>query len=216
VSFTLTARPSPGTINTPFGPRSGPRPTATSPLIHYGQDYGWGNGTDIAAAADGVVVEGDGDGQAGAYGNRTRVDHGGGIETWYCHQSVRLVRKGDRVKAGQRIGVQGATGNVTAKHLHFEVRLRGVAVDPEPYFHITPEPEGDADMALYTEQDKLDLQAARADALAAKTAAQAAERDTGEILRLLRDVERRGDNIQRGQDAQLAAQGVAKPEQRAA
>ncbi|OOB90754.1 M23 family metallopeptidase [Rathayibacter sp. VKM Ac-2630] len=130
----LTARPSPGNINTPFGRR--PKPTQASPAIHYGQDYGWGNGKDLFAAADGIVVEGNETGLAGAYGNRTRIDHGGGFETWYCHQSVKLVRKGQRVKAGQKIGVQGATGNVTGVHLHFEVRLRGVAVDPAFYFRI--------------------------------------------------------------------------------
>lgn len=146
----LTARPSPGNINTPFGPR--PKPTQASPAIHYGQDYGWGNGKEIYAAADGIVVEGNESGLAGAYGNRTRIDHGDGYETWYCHQSAKLVRKGQRVKAGQRIGTQGATGNVTGVHLHFEVRLRGVAVNPAPYFILgeswtappaTPKPQED-------------------------------------------------------------------------
>jgi hypothetical protein len=130
--FMLTARPSPGSINTGFGPRTGPRPTSSSPAIHYGQDYGWGNGDTILAAADGVVVE---VAMAGAYGRRTRIRHEDGYETWYCHQAQALVKVGDHVKAGQPIGVQGATGNVTAKHLHFEVRdPQGVARDPEIYF----------------------------------------------------------------------------------
>jgi len=135
MAFALTARPSPGNINTPFGPR--PRPTASSPATHYGQDYGWGNGTTIYAAADGIVREGAGSGQAGAYGNRTRIEHPDGFETWYCHQSERYVKPGDRVSAGQAIGVQGATGNVVGVHLHFELRHLGVAVNPAFYFRPT-------------------------------------------------------------------------------
>lgn len=130
--FMLTARPSPGSINTGFGPRKGDLPTKTSPAIHYGQDYGWGNGDTIFAAADGVVVE---VAMAGAYGRRTRIRHEDGYETWYCHQSQALVKRGAEVEAGEAIGVQGATGNVTAKHLHFEVRdPQGIARDPEIFF----------------------------------------------------------------------------------
>lgn len=130
----LTHRPSPGNINTPFGPR--PKPTPTSPAIHYGQDYGWGNGKTIYAAADGVVIDYL---YVGAYGNRLRIRHADGSETWYCHTASSLldgVAAGQRVKSGQPVAIQGATGNVLGIHLHFELRIRGVAVNPEPYFNI--------------------------------------------------------------------------------
>lgn len=126
------SRPSPGNITENFGPR--PKPTPTSPAIHYGIDFGWGNGTAIYAAADGVVTS---TSYSGAYGNRTVVNHGDGIETWYCHQSEQAVKAGDPVKRGQHIGTQGATGNVVGMHLHFELRIKGVAVDPAPYMTST-------------------------------------------------------------------------------
>lgn len=129
----LTHRPAAGNINTPFGPR--PKPTPTSPAIHYGQDYGWGGGDTIYAARSGVVLDFV---YAGAYGNRMRIQHSDGKETWYCHLASSLLSgpaQGQRVAGGQRIALMGATGNVTAKHLHFELRnANGVAIDPEPYF----------------------------------------------------------------------------------
>ena len=127
----LEARPARGNINTPFGPR--PKPTPTSPAIHYGQDYGWGGGDQIYAARGGVVRDYS---YSGAYGNRMIVEHGEGRQTWYCHirDGGNVVPVGAEVSAGQQIAWMGATGNVTAKHLHFELRINGVAVDPEPYF----------------------------------------------------------------------------------
>lgn len=126
------SRPSPGNITERFGPR--PKPTPTSPAIHYGIDFGWGNGTAIYAAADGVVTS---TSYSGAYGYRTVINHGGGVETWYCHQSSQLVKVGATVKRGQHIGTQGATGNVTGMHLHFELRINGVATDPAPFMSTT-------------------------------------------------------------------------------
>jgi murein DD-endopeptidase MepM/ murein hydrolase activator NlpD len=126
------SRPSKGKITENFGPR--PKPTPTSPAIHYGIDFGWGNGKEIYAVADGVVTS---TSFSGAYGNRTIVDHGDGIQTWYCHQSAQLVKVGDKVKRLQQIGVQGATGNVVGTHLHFELRINGVATDPALYMTTT-------------------------------------------------------------------------------
>ena len=125
----LVARPAKGNINTPFGPR--PKPTPTSPAIHYGQDYGWGGGDAIYAARGGVVRD---YGYAGAYGNRLIIDHGNGRQTWYCHLSSNVAAVGSEVNAGQQVAWMGSTGNVTAKHLHFELRINGIATDPEPYF----------------------------------------------------------------------------------
>lgn len=125
-------RPSPGRVTTYFGPR--PKPTPTSPAKHYGWDFGWGMGLLIVAALGGVVKSA---APSGAYGNRVVIDHGDGLETWYCHLDSFTVRVGHQVNAGQQVGVMGATGNVTATHLHFEVRLHGVAQDPANYLTTT-------------------------------------------------------------------------------
>ncbi|MGG7466048.1 M23 family metallopeptidase [Plantibacter sp. YIM 135347] len=130
-------RPSPGNITESFGPR--PKPTPTSPAIHYGIDFGWGNGDVVTAARGGVVTSA---ASAGAYGNRVVIEHEPGIETWYCHLSSFSVGVGARVNAGQPVGVQGTTGNVTAKHLHFELRINGTAVDPLGYFTTLTEMKG--------------------------------------------------------------------------
>jgi len=82
------------------------------------------------AAADGVVslIE---TGNVG-YGNCVRVDHGGGYVSIYAHLSVIYAVKGQVVKAGDILGITGNTGNSTGPHLHFEVRLNGSPVDPQP------------------------------------------------------------------------------------
>lgn len=122
------SRPANKDFGVGFGPR--PKPTPTSPAIHYGQDYGWGSGKQIYAAANGVVKS---TSYSGAYGNRTVIDHGNGIETWYCHQSAFLVKVGQVVTRGQHIGTMGNTGNALGVHLHFELRINGKATDPAPH-----------------------------------------------------------------------------------
>lgn len=124
----LGARPARGNITQGFGPR--PLPTPTSPAIHYGQDYGWGGGDAIYAARGGTISS---YGYVGSYGNRLVIDHGDGRQTWYCHLASAVATSGT-VTAGQQVAWMGATGNVTGKHLHFELRINGVANDPEPYF----------------------------------------------------------------------------------
>lgn len=123
----LTHRPARGNITHPFGAGAA---TATSPSKHLGLDFGWGGGDEVFAARSGKVTSYS---RAGAYGNRIIVDHGDGHETWYCHLDSALVRVGDTVTGGQQIGWMGATGNVTAKHLHFEVRINGNPVNPEAH-----------------------------------------------------------------------------------
>lgn len=123
--------PSPGRITAPWG---APPATPTSPARHLGTDRGWGNGDTIVAMRAGTVTRAAAD---GSYGNRTIIDHGVVAghhwETWYCHQSRFLVGAGDTVRRGQPIGIQGSTGNVTAKHLHSELRIDGVSVDEVPW-----------------------------------------------------------------------------------
>jgi murein DD-endopeptidase MepM/ murein hydrolase activator NlpD len=98
--------------------------------LHTGIDLRASSGTPIKAAAPGEVVFA---GWRGGYGNCTIVDHGGGVATLYAHQSALKVAQGDEVSRGQVIGAAGATGNATGPHLHFEVRVNGVPVDPMPY-----------------------------------------------------------------------------------
>ncbi|MGH9177635.1 MAG: peptidoglycan DD-metalloendopeptidase family protein [Acidimicrobiales bacterium] len=123
------ASPVPGTILTsPFGQRL--HPIFGTVRMHDGVDFGAPQGMFIRAAAAGIVVSA---GVRGGYGNATILDHGGGLATLYAHQSEMFVIQGQAVKAGQVIGAVGSTGFSTGPHLHFEVRLRGVPVDPLVY-----------------------------------------------------------------------------------
>ncbi|MFK8016992.1 MAG: peptidoglycan DD-metalloendopeptidase family protein [Gammaproteobacteria bacterium] len=96
---------------------------------HRGVDYGAPTGTPIIAAGDGKVIF---RGRKGGYGNTVILQHGSNITTLYAHMSKfnRKVRNGSRVKQGQVIGYVGATGTVTARHLHYEYRLNGVHRNP--------------------------------------------------------------------------------------
>lgn len=96
-------------------------------FFHTGLDIVGQTGVDIFAPADGVVVFA---GPLTVRGNATMIDHGQGVYTGYMHQSEILVKPGDRVKAGQLIGRVGGTGRVQGPHLHWEVWVGGIQVDP--------------------------------------------------------------------------------------
>jgi murein DD-endopeptidase MepM/ murein hydrolase activator NlpD len=96
-------------------------------FFHTGLDIVGQTGVEIFAPADGVVVFA---GPLTVRGNATMIDHGQGVYTGYMHQSEILVKPGDRVKAGQLIGRVGGTGRVQGPHLHWEVWVGGVQVDP--------------------------------------------------------------------------------------
>lgn len=81
----------------------------------------------ILAAFDGIVTQ---SGPYFGYGNFIVIKHDNGLETHYSHQSKNFVKKGDRVKAGQVIGLTGRTGRATTEHLHFEVLFHGRRIDP--------------------------------------------------------------------------------------
>lgn len=70
---------------------------------------------------------------SGGYGRLVKIDHGNGIQTWYAHCNTLLVSVGDVVAQGQQIATAGSTGNVTGPHLHFEVVVNGVKVNPRRY-----------------------------------------------------------------------------------
>ena len=100
---------------------------------HTGLDFAAPQGRDIVAADSGKVVEA---GSAGAYGNMVVIAHGDGTRTRYAHMSNITVSKGQKVDRGQRIGDLGNTGNSSGPHLHFEVLVRGKAVDPEKFLNL--------------------------------------------------------------------------------
>jgi murein DD-endopeptidase MepM/ murein hydrolase activator NlpD len=95
--------------------------------FHTGIDYCGQIGDPVYSAATGVVVFA---GPLTVRGNATMIDHGWGIYTAYMHQSEILIKVGDHVEQGQLIGKVGNTGRVEGPHLHFEVLVGGVQVDP--------------------------------------------------------------------------------------
>jgi murein DD-endopeptidase MepM/ murein hydrolase activator NlpD len=119
--------PNGGPVVSPFGMRWG--------RLHKGLDFGAGYGSPIAAAGDGVVV-GSGylSGESG-YGLITIIRHSNGYYTAYAHQSRSFVHSGERVNAGETIGLVGSTGHSTGPHLHFEVRTYegGGQINPRPW-----------------------------------------------------------------------------------
>ncbi|WLI91700.1 M23/M56 family metallopeptidase [Massilia sp. R2A-15] len=106
-----------------------------SPLrssTHHGMDFIAKTGTPVMASADGVVIAStDLDAGGAKYGKTILIAHANGFASFYAHLDRRAVAAGDTVKAGQVIGMSGATGKVTGPHLHFEVRASDQPVNPE-------------------------------------------------------------------------------------
>jgi len=107
---------------------------------HEGVDYGVQTGDPIHAAADGKVVFA---GPLHVRGNTVIIDHGWGVMTGYFHQSVLHVQEGQLVHQGDVIGEAGATGFVTGPHLHFEVRVQNVNVEPLEWLNAPSNPRPD-------------------------------------------------------------------------
>ncbi|MEM9084881.1 MAG: M23 family metallopeptidase [Pseudomonadota bacterium] len=97
---------------------------------HNGIDLGAPTGTPVYATADGAVSRAD---RSRTYGLVVYLDHGGDLETRYAHLSKLLVADGQIVRKGDLIGHVGSTGRSSGPHLHYEVRVDGVAVNPIPY-----------------------------------------------------------------------------------
>lgn len=94
---------------------------------HRGVDYAASTGTPVSAAGDGRVIK---SGYDRFNGHHVFIEHGGGITTKYIHFSKRKVKKGQRVKQGQVIGLVGATGLAAGPHLHYEFLVNGVHRNP--------------------------------------------------------------------------------------
>lgn len=99
---------------------------------HTGLDISASTGTPIKAAASGTVTF---SGRKGSYGNLIVVTHGNGVQTYYGHCSALYASTGQQVSQGQTIAAVGSTGNSTGPHLHLEIRVNGVAYNPQNYLY---------------------------------------------------------------------------------
>ena len=120
-------KPISGVITSRFGASSSIRRSS-----HTGLDISAPSGTAIKAAAGGTVTF---SGYKGSYGNMLVISHGNGVQTYYCHCSKLYVGTGTQVSQGQTIAAVGSTGNSTGPHLHLEVRVNGVAYNPQNYVY---------------------------------------------------------------------------------
>ena len=121
--------PSCHTISSGYGGRI--HPTTGKYKFHGGLDIPGSYGSAIVAANSGKVIWAGNRGDS--YGNYVIIDHGGGVSTLYGHSSKVLVSSGQNVSRGQRIANVGSTGRSTGPHCHFEVRINGSRVNPNPY-----------------------------------------------------------------------------------
>lgn len=112
-------------LGSSFGHRSDP--IAGLRAMHEGLDFTADSGTPVVAAADGVILS---TGYHPEFGNLVEIDHGDGLISRYAHLSRIDAKAGALVKRGELVGAIGTTGRSTGPHLHFEVRMLGVAQDP--------------------------------------------------------------------------------------
>ena len=129
LACTPSIRPAKGWISSRFGYRISPFTGRRE--LHSAYDIANREGTLIYAPADGVVTF---TGKKGAYGKLMIINHGYGLATRYGHLKSYDVKKGTKVKRGDVIAKMGNTGRSTGPHVHYEVRLNGVPVNPEKYF----------------------------------------------------------------------------------
>lgn len=123
-----SVKPTKGWITSGFGLRKSPFGNGSK--MHHGLDIAARTGTPVLAPADGVVKRVR---TASDYGKMVVLDHGYGYQTLYGHNSKVLVKVGQRVRRGDVIAHIGNTGRSTGPHLHYEVRLNGVPVNPESF-----------------------------------------------------------------------------------
>lgn len=121
------SRPVSGIITSRFGVNSSVRSSS-----HTGLDIATSLGTPVMAAASGTVSYA---GWKGSYGKLAVITHENGIQTYYGHCNALYVTAGQTVAQGQTIAAVGSTGNSTGPHLHFEIRVNGVAYNPQNYLY---------------------------------------------------------------------------------
>ena len=120
-------KPVSGIITSRFAASSRIRSSA-----HTGLDIATSSGTPIVAAASGTVSF---SGTKGSYGKMIVLNHSNGVQTYYAHCSALYVSAGQKVAQGQKIAAVGSTGNSTGPHLHLEIRINGVAYNPQNYLY---------------------------------------------------------------------------------
>ncbi len=128
LASTPTIWPVKGWLTAGFGQRRSP--FTGQRQMHEGVDIANTVGTPIIAPADGIVTY---TGPLGGFGDVVSVDHGHKISTFYAHLQQHKVAKGQRVRRGDVIGSVGTTGRVTGPHLHYEIQVNEVSVDPTKY-----------------------------------------------------------------------------------
>ncbi len=128
LAATPTLRPTNGYFSSRFGLRI--HPITRRPLLHAGVDIAAPYGTQVIATADGVISYA---GYESGYGNVVSIDHGYGVLTRYAHNSKIFVRTGQKVRRWDAIAAVGSTGHSTGPHVHYEVIVKGMPVDPMNY-----------------------------------------------------------------------------------
>jgi len=122
------AAPARGRVSSGFGYRV--HPISGETTFHHGADLAAGVGTRVNAFAAGTVAE---VGNHSVYGLYVKLDHGDGFVTLYAHLDTAGVKKGEKVKLGEKIAASGNSGYSTGAHLHFELRRDGLILDPFRY-----------------------------------------------------------------------------------
>ena len=123
----LSVLPVNGMITSRYGESSSRRSSR-----HTGLDIACSKGTPIKVVAPGKVTFA---ASSGSYGNLVKIDHGNGVETWYGHCNSISTKVGANVNAGDIIATVGSTGNSTGPHLHFEIRINNLTVNPQQYLY---------------------------------------------------------------------------------
>lgn len=129
VAFTPMGYPHLGVITSGYGHRENPF-TGDNVETHKGLDIRGKYGELVKSTASGRVVVA---GRRGGYGNCVVINHGNGFETYYGHLSKILIKAGQQVKAGDKIGRIGSTGRSTGPHLHYEVHRYGKIINPRSF-----------------------------------------------------------------------------------
>ena len=117
-----------GLLNSGFGARTDP--ITGEGAFHPGLDISTRRDEPVLATAAGVVIR---SGWAGDYGQMVEIDHGTGYRTVYGHLASILVKEGQKVQRGERVGLVGSTGRATGPHLHYEVRQGDRILNPLEY-----------------------------------------------------------------------------------
>ncbi len=117
-------------ITSEFGYRT--NPVSGNYGFHTGLDLAAAEGTPVSTAFYGIVAE---TGSSDVWGNYVLMEHSEKFQTYYCHLSEIYVEEGAVIRQGETIGLVGSTGWSTGPHLHFEVRINGIRVNPEPLLY---------------------------------------------------------------------------------